>query len=272
MDAALRHMHADASRVFLEVDESNQAAIALYRRLGFAEVGRRPAYYAQETGRIRNALIMRRDLWRRAPPPRQGNCRDRLIARVLALAIFAIGTALGALMHLRPQDRMIGEDHARALAPLILRLLAMKVHVTGAPSTDRPLLIVSNHVSWTDVMVIGSVGDVHFIARGDMAHWPVMGTIGRLQRTSSSSVVAPPRRPSRRPRSPRPRAGKVLVLFAEGTTGDGNTVLPFKTSLFAALGRSQSDEASPSPRCSRFRSPMCDRTARRSSSRPMAAR
>jgi [ribosomal protein S18]-alanine N-acetyltransferase len=73
MDAALRHMHSErVDEVYLEVDETNAAAIALYRRLGFAEVGRRPAYYAQEGDESRNALVMRRDLRRRAPPPRQG--------------------------------------------------------------------------------------------------------------------------------------------------------------------------------------------------------
>ncbi|NMG40416.1 ribosomal protein S18-alanine N-acetyltransferase [Chelativorans sp. ZYF759] len=65
MDAALRQMHADRmARVFLEVDEGNRAAIALYRRLGFTEVGRRPSYYAAEEAGSGNALIMRRDLWR----------------------------------------------------------------------------------------------------------------------------------------------------------------------------------------------------------------
>ncbi|NMG40417.1 1-acyl-sn-glycerol-3-phosphate acyltransferase [Chelativorans sp. ZYF759] len=157
---------------------------------------------------------------------------------VLALTIFAIGTGAGALLHLiARRTGWIGEDFIpRAWHRLILRLLAIKVHVVGKPSTSRPLLIVSNHVSWTDVMVIGSVADVHFIARGDMAHWPVMGTIGRLRRTVFIE------RGSRR-RSAEQTAeiaellkrGDVLVLFAEGTTGDGSTVLPFKTALFAAL-------------------------------------
>ena len=124
----------------------------------------------------------------------------------------------------------------RAWHRMILRLLAIKVHVVGEPSTSRPLLIVSNHVSWTDVMVIGSVADVHFIARGDMAHWPVMGTIGRLRRTVFIE------RGSRKRSAEQTaeiagfvRRGDVLVLFAEGTTGDAAPFSPSKTSLFAAL-------------------------------------
>jgi ribosomal-protein-alanine N-acetyltransferase len=62
MDAVLRELHRQrAEALFLEVDETNAAAIALYRRLGFSEVGKRPSYYQSATG-SRGALVMRRDL------------------------------------------------------------------------------------------------------------------------------------------------------------------------------------------------------------------
>ncbi|QPC88584.1 GNAT family N-acetyltransferase [Mesorhizobium sp. NBSH29] len=63
MDAVLRRLHtARAEALFLEVDETNAPAIALYLRLAFHEVGKRPAYYQGPDNRKANALVMRRDL------------------------------------------------------------------------------------------------------------------------------------------------------------------------------------------------------------------
>ena len=63
MDAVLRELHGvRAGALFLEVDEGNFAAVALYRKLGFREVGKRSAYYRSAAGVPSNALVMRRDL------------------------------------------------------------------------------------------------------------------------------------------------------------------------------------------------------------------
>ena len=63
MDAVLRTLHHDrAEALFLEVDETNRAALALYRRLGFEQFGQRPAYYQAADGTRTGALVLRRSL------------------------------------------------------------------------------------------------------------------------------------------------------------------------------------------------------------------
>ncbi|PDQ17298.1 1-acyl-sn-glycerol-3-phosphate acyltransferase [Mesorhizobium sanjuanii] len=127
---------------------------------------------------------------------------------------------------------------------MIVRALGMRIHVRGALSDSRPLLVASNHISWTDIMVLGSMVDVKFIARADMEGWPLIGMLSKLQRTvfiererkrssgDQASEIAS-----------RMAKGDAMVLFAEGSTGDGNMVLPFKSTLFGAASMAISEGA-----------------------------
>ena len=113
--------------------------------------------------------------------------------------------------------------------------LGIRVHVHGAPERGRPLLLASNHVSWKDIMVLGSVADVVYIAKSEVKTWPVFGWLARLQR----SVFIERERKRETGRqindvAERLAAGEIVVLFAEGTTSDGNRILEFKSSLFGA--------------------------------------
>lgn len=118
---------------------------------------------------------------------------------------------------------------------VMCRAIGLKVHAQGQLSRERPLLLVSNHVSWKDIMVLGSVADVVFIAKSEVRAWPVLGWLARLQR--SVFVEREDRRKTGAQISEvsaRLIAGEVVVLFAEGTTSDGNRVMPFNSSLFGA--------------------------------------
>ncbi|WP_290891617.1 lysophospholipid acyltransferase family protein [Hoeflea sp.] len=117
---------------------------------------------------------------------------------------------------------------------IMCRVLGLKVRTHGRLSEDRPLLLVSNHISWKDILVLGSVAELVFIAKSEVRTWPVLGWLARLQR----SVFVERRRRNTGAQisevSARLLSGEVVVLFAEGTTSDGNRVMPFNASLFGA--------------------------------------
>jgi 1-acyl-sn-glycerol-3-phosphate acyltransferase len=124
------------------------------------------------------------------------------------------------------------------------RLLGIRIIRHGSLSKHRPLMIVANHSTWKDILVLSAVADVVFIAKSEVKDWPVFGWLARWQRSifiererkrdTGNQVSEVARRLA---------AGEIVVLFAEGTTSDGNRLLPFKSSLFGAAASAL--EASP---------------------------
>jgi lyso-ornithine lipid O-acyltransferase len=119
---------------------------------------------------------------------------------------------------------------------VLCSLLRIRVRVVGAPMRSRAVLFVSNHVSWADILVIGSVAPIAFVAKSEVASWPLVGTTAKLQRTvfvdrtrrhQTGNAVAEIVK--------RIRSGVSVVLFAEGTSSDGNRVLPFRSALLGAV-------------------------------------
>src|SRR5690606_18853876 len=64
--------------------------------------------------------------------------------------------------------------------------LGLRVTVIGEPVHGRPTLLVSNHISWTDIVSIGSVANVSFVAKREVGEWPFVGMMATLQRTISA--------------------------------------------------------------------------------------
>lgn len=115
-------------------------------------------------------------------------------------------------------------------------LLGIKIHIDGAPAHKRAVLYISNHISWADIVVIGSVTPVAFVAKKEVRAWPLVGITAELQRTvfvdrgqrrQSVDAVAEIVK--------RLETGTSVVLFAEGTSSDGNRVLPFRSALLGAV-------------------------------------
>lgn len=130
---------------------------------------------------------------------------------------------------------------------ILLGLIGVRVRVVGEVARERPLLIVANHVSWLDIPVLGAQLPLCFIAKSEVGRWPGVGLMARLQRTIfvdrqaraatgkvTEAIAA------------RLNAGDPVVLFAEGTSSDGNRVLPFRSALLGATRQSLGTSATAS--------------------------
>jgi 1-acyl-sn-glycerol-3-phosphate acyltransferase len=117
---------------------------------------------------------------------------------------------------------------------LCCRIFGFRLELRGRRSDRHPTLFVSNHVSYTDIAVLGALLPASFVAKSEVAGWPLFGQLAKLQRTVFVD---------RRIRSTATQKGDIarrlaigdnLILFPEGTSGDGNRVLPFKSALLSA--------------------------------------
>lgn len=156
---------------------------------------------------------------------------------VLALALFAIvaPTLVLAQAIVRLFPGRNGAPLKRIWCRFVLVLLGVRVTLKGHIATARPLLIAANHGSWVDIMVLASLADVAFIAKSEVAGWPLIGGLARMQHTVFVDRSA--RRESAAQAdaiADRLSGDAALVLFAEGTSADGNRVLAFNSTLFAA--------------------------------------
>lgn len=129
-------------------------------------------------------------------------------------------------------------DRARAIERAAYRRLArglgISVQVQGTRA-EGAVLHACNHISWADIPVLGGTLDAAFVAKAQVARWPVIGALARRTPTlfidrehrSGSGAQADALRACL-------QGGRGVLLFPEGTTSDGSSVLPFRSSLFAA--------------------------------------
>jgi 1-acyl-sn-glycerol-3-phosphate acyltransferase len=127
---------------------------------------------------------------------------------------------------------------ARMYWSTMCRLIGLRVRVIGPrlrpEATDgRPIVYVSNHSSWLDVLVLG--GRVHacFISKQEVAKWPLVNWIARLGRTVYTDRRRASTARERDEMRSRLAGGDNLILFPEGTTSDGSRVLPFRSAFLS---------------------------------------
>ncbi|MGZ3329532.1 MAG: lyso-ornithine lipid O-acyltransferase [Xanthobacteraceae bacterium] len=158
-------------------------------------------------------------------------------AVLVALAFFALTLALlplqliGIAFDLRLQRSIPHLCHR-----ILCALIGVRIREVGTRSTASPALILSNHVSWLDISVISALSPVVFVAKSEVARWPVFGWLAKLQRTVFINRQARHQTgAATREIAGRLLGGDAVVLFAEGTSSDGTRVLPFRSALVGAV-------------------------------------
>lgn len=121
---------------------------------------------------------------------------------------------------------------------LCCRMLGFRVQVKGRISQQRPTLFVSNHISYIDIIAFGSILEASFIAKAEIKDWPLFGLLAKLQRTLFVERRSRHAARQRDEIGQRLDAGDNLILFPEGTSYDGQKVLPFKSALFSVAEQS----------------------------------
>ena len=127
------------------------------------------------------------------------------------------------------------EAEVQRWARNFLRVWRIDLQVRGTPPAQGPLLLVANHISWLDILVLHAAGFCRFVSKADIKDWPVIGMmathagtlyIARDSRRDALRVVHHMRDALLR--------GEVVAVFPEGTTSDGLTLLPFHANLIQA--------------------------------------
>ncbi|HEV7419997.1 MAG TPA: lysophospholipid acyltransferase family protein [Mycobacterium sp.] len=124
----------------------------------------------------------------------------------------------------------------RIYCRMVLRCLGVRITVSGGPIRNLPgVLVVSGHVSWVDVFVIGAVLPGSFVARADLVDWPALGFLARLMKVIPIERANLRRLPDVvRAVADKLRAGHTVVAFPEGTTWCGLGYGPFRPAMFQA--------------------------------------
>lgn len=159
----------------------------------------------------------------------------RRVLRAVAVLLHIFYGLLLALVSLafwrpyRPLVRRLALHWQR----LLLRILGVHLEVVGSPASGT-VFLVSNHVSWLDIPVIGAQRDVHFLSKAEVREWPLIGALAQAAGTLFIKRGNGESRSKAQELAGHLQAGRTLLVFPEGTTGTGHAVKRFFSPLFAA--------------------------------------
>src|SRR5882757_9868239 len=153
----------------------------------------------------------------------------RLLSYLLLTLALLPFQLLAMAFGVRPAARWLPVFYHRAVCVI----LGIRVRVHGKQSLVTPTLYVCNHISYLDIEVLGGMVPGSFVAKAEVASWPFFGWLAKAQRTIFVERRSSATSSSRDEMLARLDTGDNLMLFPEGTSSDGNRVLPFRSALFA---------------------------------------
>jgi 1-acyl-sn-glycerol-3-phosphate acyltransferase len=154
------------------------------------------------------------------------------LARALAHALAGLVTILARFPRMTQIQR---EARVQAWALKMLAVLGIRLELRGQPPVAGPALLVANHISWLDILVMHAARHCRFVSKADVRHWPLIGSLAtgagtlyieRASRRDAMRVVHHMAESLER--------GEVVAVFPEGTTSNGLELLPFHANLIQA--------------------------------------
>ena len=146
----------------------------------------------------------------------------------LIIAVIGVGLLQTIIVSLGfPRSFFISAIWARS----ILFGLGIKLVVRGTPTLATPTLFIANHSSYLDIVILSALTRATFVSKASVANWPIFGWLSRVQGTIFIDRTRGQARKQADALADHAKAGGNLILFAEGTTSDGNRLLPLKSSL-----------------------------------------
>ena len=162
---------------------------------------------------------------------------NRIIFYLKLLVIFNVSLLMIIIAILLGRKFQVVKDWLPVIFHrLLIWLFSIKIEYEGyykeSPNCN---LFISNHLSYLDIPILGSILPLRFVAKSEVKYWPIIGFLSKLASTVFIKRVRSASFNQKKKIFKLLSEGKKLLIFPEGTTSDGNRILPFKSSLFSAL-------------------------------------
>lgn len=170
----------------------------------------------------------------------------RIILALVKLAAFIFCVLVASLV--QPAVLLFTKGPASYVFPRLWHscacfIFGIQIRVVGAPPEHGHIFYIANHLSYLDIPVLGSLIKGSFIAKADVEGWALFGFLSKLQQTAFIRRDRQAAKMVQTQLDTMLSDGKDLILFPEGTSTDGRSVRPFKSSMFSlAMDSDHSDK------------------------------